>query len=117
MHDPNAALHGKVALAQTLGHWTNTIETRMVAAKDDTAQVRNEIRTGGFTLVNLHTSYTWNKLRIDVGIDNLFDRYYALPQGGAYLGQGKTMSIKAVPWGVAVPGMGRSIYTSLNYRF
>jgi len=110
-------LHGKVAVSQKLGHWTNTIETRMVAAKDDISQVRNEIKTGGFTLVNLHTSYTWKKLRIDVGIDNLFDRYYALPQGGAYLGQGKTMSIKAVPWGVAVPGMGRSIYTSLNYKF
>lgn len=110
-------LNGKLALSQQLGNWTNTIETQMVSAKTDVSQVRNEIKTGGFSLVNLRSSYTWKRLRIDIGIENLFNRYYALPQGGVYLGQGKTMSINGVPWGTAVPGMGRSIYTSLNYRF
>lgn len=110
-------LNGKVALIQQLGNWSNTIETQMVVAKTDVSQTRGEVQTGGYALLNLRTSYTWKNLRIDVGIDNLFDRYYALPQGGAYLGEGKTMSINGVPWGVPVPGMGRSIYTSLNYRF
>ena len=35
----------------------------------------------------------------------------------AYVGQGATMSFNAVPWGVAVPGMGRSIYAGMNLRF
>ena len=41
----------------------------------------------------------------------------ALPLGGAYTGQGTTMSIGAVPWGVAVPGPGRSLYAGLNVPF
>ena len=110
-------LNAKLGLVQNIGTWQNTVETVLVAAKTDVSTVRGEQETGGFALVNLRTSYTWNKLRIDVGIDNLFNRYYALPQGGVYLGQGKTMSINGVPFGVPVPGPGRSIYTSLNYGF
>ena len=32
-------------------------------------------------------------MRVDFGIENLFDRKYALPLGGAYAGQGRTMSL------------------------
>ncbi|MEN9398457.1 MAG: hypothetical protein RLZ81_2987, partial [Pseudomonadota bacterium] len=51
------------------------------------------------------------------GIDNLLDRFYRLPLGGAYVGQDRTMGINAVPWGVAVPGAGRSVYAGLNWQF
>jgi iron complex outermembrane receptor protein len=54
---------------------------------------------------------------VDLGVDNLFDRGYALPLGGAYLGQGTTMSITGVPWGIAVPGPGRSLYAGLSVKF
>ena len=40
--------------------------------------------------------------------------------GGAYTGQGKTMALNdasTMPWGVAVPGMGRSIYAGFNLKF
>jgi hypothetical protein len=44
-----------------------------------------------------------------------------LPTGGAYTGQGTTMTNPALPnypqWGTAVPGMGRSIYAGLNVKF
>jgi iron complex outermembrane recepter protein len=110
-------INAKLALVQNIGSWQNTVETVLVGAKTDVSTVRGEQPTGGFSLVNLRTSYTWNKLRIDFGIDNLFDRYYALPQGGLYVGQGRTMSINGVPYGVPVPGPGRSIYTSLNDSF
>jgi len=40
-----------------------------------------------------------------------------LPLGGAYLGQGTTMSINGVPWGIAVPGPGRSIYAGVSVQF
>lgn len=57
-------------------------------------------------------------MRVDFGIENLFDRAYALPLGGAYLGQGKTMSLTGGPaWGTAVPGAGRTLYTGLNIKF
>jgi iron complex outermembrane receptor protein len=71
----------------------------------------------------LRASYTWKQVRLDFGVENLFDKMYFLPQGGAYLGQGRTMSINPPAgdgmfgWGTAVPGMGRSIYTGVNIKF
>eukprot|EP00825_Cyclidium_porcatum_P023150 TRINITY_DN2546_c0_g1_i1.p4 TRINITY_DN2546_c0_g1~~TRINITY_DN2546_c0_g1_i1.p4 ORF type:complete len:144 (-),score=30.68 TRINITY_DN2546_c0_g1_i1:355-786(-) len=57
---------------------------------------------------------------VDLGIENLFDRLYSLPLGGAYTGQGTTMSTTGTyspAWGIVVPGMGRSIYAGLNVKF
>ena len=90
---------------------------QVVAAKKDVSQVQDEVATGGYSLFNLQTSYQWSRLRIDFGLDNLFNRAYSMPLGGAYVGQGMTMSEHGVPWGVPVPGMGRSIYTALAYKF
>ena len=86
-------------------------------AKDDLSGVRNEIETGGYNLVNLRASHSWDRVRIDLGIENLFDTYYELPTGGAYTGQGTTMQLNAIPWGIAVPGMGRSLYAGVNLTF
>jgi len=107
-------MNGHVALEHNLGGWTGTVDVEMVAAKKNVSQVRNELVTGGYTLVNLHGTYKWNQVRFDIGVSNLLDRLYNHPLGGAYLGQGMTMSATAVPWGVPVPGMGRSIYTGLT---
>ena len=56
-------------------------------------------------------------MRIDLGVENLFDKLYGLPLGGAYVGQSTTMGINSIPWGIAVPGMGRSIYAGFNLKF
>ena len=110
-------LNAKLALTHKLGGWDNALETVMVKAKTAVSDVRNEIKTPGYTLVNLRGSYTWKQARFDVGVENLFDRKYAMPLGGAYTGQGMTMSITGVPWGIAVPGMGRSLYAGVNVKF
>lgn len=109
-------VNGHVALEHNLGGWTGTVDVEMVGAKTKVSQVRNELVTGGYTLVNLHGSYQWNQVRFDVGVSNLMDRLYNHPLGGAYLGQGATMSSVAVPWGVAVPGMGRSVYVGMTLK-
>ena len=44
--------------------------------KDDVSDVRNEIKTAGYGLTNLRTSYTWKQVRVDLGIDNIFDKFY-----------------------------------------
>jgi iron complex outermembrane receptor protein len=115
-------LNAKLALTHTLRRWTNTLEAQFVAAKEDVSDVRNEIETDGYSLLNLRSSYEWEQVRLDVGIENLFDKGYALPLGGAYLGQGTTMSMNPPAgnqpqWGTAVPGMGRSIYAGVNVKF
>ncbi|WP_119967054.1 TonB-dependent receptor [Simplicispira lacusdiani] len=110
-------LNGRVALTQRLGAWSGTAELLMVSAKTRVSAVRNELPTAGYGLVNLRASYEWKQVRLDVGIDNLFDRFYNHPQGGAYVGQGMTMAGTAVPWGVRVPGMGRSVNVGVTVKF
>jgi iron complex outermembrane recepter protein len=48
--------------------------------------------------------------------DNVFDKQYELPLGGAYVGQRQTLSATGVPYGIAVPGAGVSFYAGLGYR-
>lgn len=111
-------LNGKLGFVQYLGaNWTNTIEGQFVAAKTNLNAVRNEIATGGYSLYNLRASYDDKKYRVNFGIENLLNKLYALPQGGAYLGQGNTMGMNSVAWGTAVAGMGRTIYVSANMKF
>jgi iron complex outermembrane receptor protein len=110
-------LNVKLSLVHRLHGWTNTVEFLAVTDKSTVSQVRNEIRTGGYSLVNLRSSYEWQYARLDFGIENLFNRLYALPLGGAYVGQGPSMTTNGIPWGTAVPGMGRSFNVALNLHF
>ena len=110
-------LNAKLALVQQLSTWTNTVEWQVVARKNHVSQVRDEVQTHGYALLNLRSRYEWSKVSVDVGIDNLFNRKYGQPLGGAYVGQGITMAKNLVPWGIAVPGMGRSLYAGVNAKF
>jgi iron complex outermembrane recepter protein len=113
-------VNSKLSLEQKWGGWTNAIEGQFVGAKKNVDPVRNEVKTGGYALFNLRTSYEWNNIRIDLGIENLFNTFYYLPQGGAYIGYAATMSgpLPVGPaWGIAVPGMGRSFYVATNVKF
>ena len=110
-------LHATLTLSQARGRWHNALETEWVGRKHAVSGVRNEIETASYTLLHLRTRYTWRQVTLDAGIENLFDRRYALPLGGAYTGQGRTMAINGVPWGIAVAGPGRSFYAGLSYSF
>lgn len=91
----------------------------MVAAKDRVDDVRREMQTSGYSIMNYYSSYDWEKVRLDVGLENIFDRKYANPLGGAYLGQGATMASDASgpAYGTVVPGMGRSLNIGLVLKF
>ena len=112
-------LNAKLAVVQQWGNWTNTVEGHLVDAKTKISQVRNEMKTGGYGLLNLRSSYEWKQVRVDVGVENILDKFYAMPLGGAYIGQGSTMSINGAnaPYGVPVPGIGRSIYAGATLKF
>lgn len=116
-------LNATLTLTQKLGAWDNALEVVGVAAKNKVSDIRNEVKTSGYGLVNLRLSYTWKQLRVDFGVENLFDRYYEMPLGGAYLGQGRTMSMNPpaadgmIGWGTVVPGMGRSLYAGIKLSF
>lgn len=110
-------LNTTVAVVQRLGGWTGSVEWQWVDDKDRLSWERNEQGTDSYNLFNLRGSYEWKQVRLDVGVENVADKLYFHPLGGAYLGQGKTMSGTDVPWGTTVPGMGRSLYTAVNVKF
>ena len=110
-------LNATFALTQELGDWRNSLEMVTVQAKNDGSDVRNEIETAGYTLFNLRLSHSWDQVRLDMGVENLADKFYYLPTGGAYTAQGRTMSMNDIAWGTAVPGMGRSYYTGVTVSF
>ena len=117
-------LNAKLAFTHALKGWNNQLEVVGVTAKDDVSIPRNEIKTAGYGLVNLSSGYDINdKLNVTVGVDNLLDKQYALPLGGAYMGQGRTMSMNSElgngisNWGTPVYGAGRSYFASVNYKF
>lgn len=113
-------LNAKLALTQRWGGWENALEVEGVRRKSAVSDVRNEIKTPGYGLVHLRASYRMRQARFDFGVENLFNRLYFLPTGGAYVGQGTTMSINPPTqpkWGTAVPGPGRNLYAAVNLEF
>ncbi|MDO5609445.1 MAG: TonB-dependent receptor [Pseudomonadota bacterium] len=107
---PNA----RISLKHRLGGWEGGIDMQGVAAKTRVSAVRNEAPTTGYGLLHLRGAYQWQQWRADFGVENVFNRLYNLPTGGVYLAQGRTMGINAVPWGIPVPGPGRSYYMALR---
>ena len=112
-------LNGRITLTHNYQAWDNAVEVVMVKDKDRTSDTRNEIQTKGYSLLNLRSSYNWKQARLDLAVENLFDTQYALPLGGAYVGQGATMMASTMPigWGTAVPGMGRSVNVGLTLKY
>ncbi len=104
-------LNAKLAIEQRLDNWTNSVEAQLVSAKTHVQAVRNGLKSGGYSLLNLRSSYEWKQLRFDVGIENLLNKYYVDPLGGSYLGQ-RTMIA-----GIGVPGMGRSVNAGMTVKF
>jgi len=109
-------LNAKLALVHHIGKLTSTIEGQLVDAKTHVSQVRNEVATAGYGLLNIRSSYEWGKVRLDAGIENVLNKFYYLPMGGAYVGQGATMSGNAIPWGISMPGYGRSFYAAITVK-
>ncbi|AHB48478.1 iron complex outermembrane recepter protein [Hyphomicrobium nitrativorans NL23] len=101
-------LNGTLALTHQWGGWTNAIEIYGVAGKRNVDTVRNEMKTSGYALVNLSTSYEWERFRLDLGVRNVLDTYYEDPLGGHYS--------HAVPRD-NVPGLGRSFNAGLTMKF
>lgn len=119
-------LNARLALQHKLGHWTNSIELDLVGDKDLVDPVRKELPSAGYALVNLRSSYERDNLRVDFGVENVFNQKYDLPLGGVDIGTQPTYRHTenggwvypdgAYPVG-NVAGMGRSFYAGLTLKF
>ncbi|OYY83831.1 MAG: TonB-dependent receptor, partial [Rhizobiales bacterium 35-66-30] len=112
-------VNAMLALDHTLGNWSSSVEVQLVASKTQVSQVRNELETSAYALLNFHTNYTAGQLKVDFGIDNILDTQYDLPLGGANLVnyQVSSMMGTSTAWGYPVAGYGRSINTRVTVSF
>ncbi len=102
-------LNARLTLEHSRGAWTSGIALQAVAAKNDVQATRIELPTPGYALVNVRSAYEWPHVRIDAGVENLFDRNYLLPLGGRYWIGDKTGAS-------SVPGMGRTIFGGVTLK-
>ena len=124
--------NGKLALIHKLGGWQGAAEFVGVSGKDDVSAQRNEMTTPGYGLLNLRGSYVWDNVRFNFGVENVLNQLYYLPLGGAYLGEGATMSFNreagnvtcpggctgtASSWSTSVAGPGRTLYVGMKIDF
>lgn len=107
----------RLALVHHRGPWELRLEGEAVRRKTRRSQVRNEPVTPGYALLGLSAGYRTARWDLSLGVDNLLDRFYRHPLGGAYLGQGAAMMLGGVPYGITVPGPGRSLRVGARWRF
>lgn len=108
----------KLSLDHKLEGWKNAFEMQFVDGKQDVQAIRNELRTPSYIALNAKTGYQWEKVSVDVGVDNLLDKQYYYPLGGSYIGDYYTMSLaNARLNNRAVPSMGRSVYVGLTITY
>jgi len=105
----------RMKLEQRISAWTNAVEMQLVDKKTHVDAQRFEPKTSGYALVNLRSSYQWQKARLDLGVTNLFDKYYQLPLGGVDYADWKANGAIG-PIG-PVAGMGRSVNVGLTLLF
>lgn len=108
---------GSLTVSHNLKGWHSSLEWVLVSKKDTVSEIRNEVKTSGYGVLNLQVSHQWTTFRIDAGVENLLDKFYFNPTGGTYTGQGMTMALNAIPYGIAVPGMGRAVYAGFQWQF
>jgi len=104
-------LHVRLAVEHALGGWTNTVEFEGVAAKTKVSYNRNEIETPAYGLFHIRTGYEWNNISLNAGVENVFNRLYHLPLGGADLADSGSK------WGYNVFGPGRSYIVGATVKF
>lgn len=79
-------LNAELVLDHKLGGWSSAAELRLVDGKSEADPLRQEPTTPGYAVINLRTAYDWQNIRLDLGIDNLFNRQHYDPLGGVALG-------------------------------
>ncbi|APH56168.1 Outer membrane protein nosa precursor [Granulibacter bethesdensis] len=105
-------INGLIGLYETRGNWSGRAEATFVNSKTIIDPTRNEPRTPGYALFGLGAGYSWRNVKVEGGIENMFDQKYYLPLGGLSLGDFDDTGVLR-----ALPGLGRSYNLSMTVSF
>lgn len=108
-------LKGRVALVMDTG--VNYLMTEWMAAKAQTIDSNNgEKDISGYGILNLKYGHDFqNGFSLNAGINNLFDRTYAVNNG--YIGNELITGITGSTDPLVINEPGRNFYTTLSYKF
>jgi iron complex outermembrane receptor protein len=85
----------------------------LVDRQSEVADYNGELPTPGYALLHLRAGYTFREhLSVDVALENVFDENYADHLGGI-----NRVLASDVPVGAHIPGAGRFVSVSVNYKF
>lgn len=107
-------LNLRTAVEQNVAAWTNTLELQWVGRKSHVDPLHYEAKTASYALVNLRTAYDWKAVRLELGVSNLFDRFYYLPLGGVDYADWKAEG--GIGQLGSVPGPGRSFDVAITLK-
>lgn len=112
-----APLRMTLALEYNSGPWNAAVEGKGAARQTHVSAYNAETETGGWGILNLRAAYRFGKLaKVSVGIENLFDKFYA-----DHLSGKNTVNNAALGGGLAigqrVPNAGRFAYVSAEYSW
>jgi len=108
-------LKGRVALVMDTG--SNYLMTEWIAAKAQTIDsVNGEKDISGYGILNLKYGHDFqNGFSLNAGINNFFDRTYAVNNG--YIGNELITGITGSTDPLVINEPGRSFYTTVSYKF
>lgn len=108
-----APLRGLLDLAWQNENWETHLELDWTADQNKVSTFNGETPSPGYALIHLRTAYRLpNGMRVELGIENLLDEYYAPHLGGI-----NRVAASDVAVGQHIPGAGRFGYANLSWAF
>lgn len=108
-----APLRGRVSLDYAHAGWSAALECEWADGQNQVSRIQNEPTTPGWAVFHLRGAREFgNGLRIEAGVENLFDRRYAEHTAGVNRVAGSDVAV-----GQRIPNAGRFAYTSVGWEF
>jgi iron complex outermembrane receptor protein len=108
-----APLRGLIDLSYRRDWWEAHLECSWAEKQSHVAAIQGEQTSPGFAIWNLRLARTFaQRLRVEVGVENLLDKSYAEHLGGV-----NRVGSSDVAIGQHIPGAGRFGYVSLGWEF
>ncbi len=104
----------RIGLTRDRNNWSSTLEVASYLEKDDVSGVTNELKTSGYTLLNIYGHYkpANSSLTLTAGIDNILDKNYAPHLGGV----NRVRNVD-VAKGSRIPAPGINAFINVSYEW
>jgi iron complex outermembrane receptor protein len=106
-----APANGRLAVSWEESRWSISVEGQFIARQNNVSATNTETPSAGYVLANV--SGYWlirDGVRLDLGIENLFDTYYL-----DHLAGYNRITGSDVPLGSRLPGAGRSAFARIRW--